>query len=172
MQWCHFMVGVTWLFVVIVYKTKLYQIALEPNLWEEFTTRQQLQTGGYTLTCMECSSAGSIGCYRKVSFAARLYRIRGLQERFRPVSCWGQEIRTERPQMQRNLYSVQFCGFRVFCWFFRKSLKIFKRIATLANDRDLHPAAISVAFSRLSQSVSVRAVRGTAVVLIAQDAIL
>ena len=48
--------------------------------------------------------------------------------------------------------------------------KTLKRIATLADNRNLQPAGLSVAFSRLSQSVSVTAIRGSAIMLLARDA--
>ena len=48
--------------------------------------------------------------------------------------------------------------------------KILKKIATLADNRSLQPAWLSVAFSRLSQSVSVTAVRGSAIKLLERDA--
>ena len=48
--------------------------------------------------------------------------------------------------------------------------KTLKRIATLADNRTLQLAGLSVAFSRLSQSVSVTAIRGSAITLLARDA--
>ena len=48
--------------------------------------------------------------------------------------------------------------------------KTLKRIATLADKRNLQPAGLSVAFNRLSQSVSVTAIRGSAIMLLARDA--
>ena len=52
---------------------------------------------------------------------------------------------------------LAFETFRGFSETVRKSLK---RIATLADNRSLRPTGLSLAFSRLSQSVSVTAIRG------------
>ena len=48
--------------------------------------------------------------------------------------------------------------------------KTLKRIATLADNRNFQPAGLLVAFSRLSQSVSVTAIRGSAIMLLARGA--
>ena len=48
--------------------------------------------------------------------------------------------------------------------------KILERIATLADNRNLKPAGLSAAFSRISQSVSLTAFRGSAIMLLARDA--
>ena len=60
--------------------------------------------------------------------------------------------------------------FETFGGFSETVRKTLKRIATLADDRNLQPAGLSVAFSRLSQSVSVTAIRGSAIMLLARDA--
>ena len=47
--------------------------------------------------------------------------------------------------------------------------KTLKRTASLADNRVLQPAGLSLAFSRLSQSLSVTAILGSAVMLLATD---
>ena len=61
-------------------------------------------------------------------------------------------------------------AFETFAGFSETVRKTLKRIATLADNRNLQPAGLSVAFSRLSQSVSVTAIRGSAIMLLARDA--
>ena len=61
-------------------------------------------------------------------------------------------------------------AFETFGGFSETVLKTLKRIATLADNRNLQPVGLSVAFSRLSQSVSVTAIRGSAIMLLARDA--
>ena len=61
-------------------------------------------------------------------------------------------------------------AFETFGGFSETVRKTLKRIATLADNRNLQPAGLSVAFSRLSQSVSVTAIRGSAIMLLARDA--
>ena len=61
-------------------------------------------------------------------------------------------------------------AFVTFGGFSETVRKTLKRIATLADNRNLQPAGLSVAFSRLSQSVSVTAIRGSAIMLLARDA--
>ena len=48
--------------------------------------------------------------------------------------------------------------------------KALKRIATLTDNRNLQPVGLLVDFSRLSQSVSVTANRGSAIMFLARDA--
>ena len=61
-------------------------------------------------------------------------------------------------------------AFETFGGFSETVRKTLKRIATLIDNRNLQPAGLSVAFSRLSQSVSVTAIRGSAIMLLARDA--
>ena len=62
-------------------------------------------------------------------------------------------------------------AFETFGGFSETVRKTLKRIATLPDNRNLQPpAGLSVAFSRLSQSVSVTAIRGSAIMLLARDA--
>ena len=61
-------------------------------------------------------------------------------------------------------------AFETFGGFSETVRKTLKQIATLADNRNLQPAGLSVAFSRLSQSVSVTAFRGSAIMLLARDA--
>ena len=61
-------------------------------------------------------------------------------------------------------------AFETFGGFSETVRKTLKRIATLADNRNLQPAGLSVAFSRLSQSVSVTTIRGSAIMLLAMDA--
>ena len=61
-------------------------------------------------------------------------------------------------------------AFETFGGFSETVRKTLKRIATLADNRNLQPAGLSVALSRLSQSVSVTAIRGSAIMLLARDA--
>ena len=59
-------------------------------------------------------------------------------------------------------------GFR-FVWGFSKTVhKTLKRIATLADNRSLQPEGMSLAFSRLFQSVSATAIRGSSIWLFAR----
>ena len=60
-------------------------------------------------------------------------------------------------------------AFETFGGFSETVRKTLKRIATLADNRHLQPDVLSVAFSRLSQSVSVTAIRGSAILLLARD---
>ena len=61
-------------------------------------------------------------------------------------------------------------AFKTFGGFSETVRKTLKRIATLGENRNLQPAGLSVAFSRLSQSVSVTAIQGSAIMLLAGDA--
>ena len=61
-------------------------------------------------------------------------------------------------------------AFETFGGFSETVRKTLKRIATLADNKNLQPMGLSVAFSRLSQSVSVTAIRGSAIMLLARDA--
>ena len=61
-------------------------------------------------------------------------------------------------------------GLETFGGFSETVRKTLKRIATLADNRSLQLAGLLVAFSRLSQSVSVTAFRGSAIMLPARDA--
>ena len=61
-------------------------------------------------------------------------------------------------------------AFETFGGFSETVRKTLKRIATRADNRNLQPAGLSVAFSRLSQSVSVTAILGSAIMLFARDA--
>ena len=61
-------------------------------------------------------------------------------------------------------------AFETFGGFSETVRKTLKRIATLADNRNLQPVGFSVAFSRLSQSVFVTAIRGSAIMLLARDA--
>ena len=65
---------------------------------------------------------------------------------------------------------IQFIPFGNVLGFSETVRKTLKRIATLADNRILQPAGLSVDFSRLSQSVSVTAIRGSAIRLLARDA--
>ena len=58
--------------------------------------------------------------------------------------------------------AIQFIplAFETFGGFSATVRKTLKRIATLADNRNLQPAGLSLAFSRLSQSISVTAIRG------------
>ena len=77
-------------------------------------------------------------------------------------------------QYAQNLSEVgiQFIplAFETFGGFSETVRKTLKRIATLADNRNLQPAGLSIAFSRISQSVSVTAIRGSAIMLLARDA--
>ena len=61
-------------------------------------------------------------------------------------------------------------AFETFGGFSETVRKNLKRIATLTDNKNLQPAGLSVAFSRLSQSVSVTAIRGSAIMLLSRDA--
>ena len=61
-------------------------------------------------------------------------------------------------------------AFETFEGFSEAVRKTLKRIATLADNRSLQPAGLSVVFSRLSQSVSATAIRGSAIMLPARGA--
>ena len=61
-------------------------------------------------------------------------------------------------------------AFESFGGFSETARKTLKQIATLADNRNLQPAGLSVAFSRLSQSVSVTAIRGSVIILLLWDA--
>ena len=70
------------------------------HLWtEKFTPRQKLQTGRYLLTCIECQSASSFRRFRYFSLAAKPHYKCAGEKWFSNVSCWGQEVRTVRPEM-------------------------------------------------------------------------
>ena len=60
-------------------------------------------------------------------------------------------------------------AFETFGGFSETVRKTLKQIATLAANRNLQPAGLSVAFSRLPQSVSVTAFRGSAIILFLWD---
>ena len=69
-------------------------------------------------------------------------------------------------------FGIQFIplAFETFGGFSETVRKTLKRIATLADNRNLQPAGLSVAFSRLSQPVSVTAILESATMLLARDA--
>ena len=50
-----------------------------------------------------------------------------------------------------------------------KTRKILKRVALLSDNRGCQPSALSVAFNRLTQAVSISAMSGSATMLIARD---
>ena len=61
-------------------------------------------------------------------------------------------------------------AFETFGGFSETVRKTLKRIAALADNRKLQPAGLSVAFSRLFQSVFVTAIRGSAIMFLSRDA--
>ena len=61
-------------------------------------------------------------------------------------------------------------AFETFGGFSETIRKTLKRVAALADSRSLQPAGLSVAFSRSSQSVSVTAIQGSAILHLARDA--
>ena len=66
-----------------------------------------------------------------------------------------------------QFFPLAFETFRGFLETVRKTLK---RVATMADNRSLQPAGLSVAFSRLSKSVYVTAIPGSAIKLLARVA--
>ena len=119
---------------------------------------------------MECRSANSFRRYRHFYLAVKPYYKCVGEKKFRTVSCRGQEVRTVAQKSSE--VEIQFIplAFETFGGFSETFHKILKRIATLADNRSFQPAGLSVAFSKLSQSFSVTAIWGSAIMLLAREA--
>ena len=112
---CHAMVGGIWAFIMILYETKLYQLAQDflclPSVNRRVCYPTTIPDRSTFLTWMECQSTTSNRRYRHF-LAVKPYK--GVEEeKFRLVNCWGQTVRTVRPKKQWSRISTHASGFWV-----------------------------------------------------------